>query len=63
MRKPASFVVAAALILAGIAGWAASSNHARVEAATQASVDPMQIMTLATALPAESWFDFSVALD
>jgi hypothetical protein len=51
MRKISSFA-AAALILAGLGGWIASTTHARVEApVTAVSIDPSQIMKNAHDLP------------
>jgi hypothetical protein len=57
------FAVAAALLLAGIAGWIASSTHARVNAATDLRVDPMQIMAQARGLPTEQFVDLSVTFE
>ena len=52
MRKIGLLAVAAAFIVAGIAEWAASTTHARVEAAIEdRRIDPFQIMLNARDLP------------
>jgi hypothetical protein len=60
MRKTGLFAVAAALILAGIGGWAASNTQARVATATSVGINPLQIMTNAGHLPTEHYQDFSM---
>ena len=55
------FAIAAALVLAGVAGWIASATHARVNADVR--VDPMQIMAQARDLPTERFVDLSVAFE
>jgi hypothetical protein len=46
MRKISGFAIAAALVVAGIAGWATSSTHARVDAAaTGPRIDPIELTT------------------
>ncbi len=60
MRKISGFAIAAALILAGIAGWAASTTHARVDAAvTGARIDPIGLTTTA-GLSVEEYEDYSL---
>ena len=63
MRKITLFAVAAALIAAGIAGWAASNTQARVATASVGGVDPFHMMTNATHLPTEHYKDFSMVFD
>ena len=53
-----SFVVAA-LILAGVGAWAASTTQARVATPTLESVDPLQMMTNAKNLPHEDFVDYT----
>jgi hypothetical protein len=61
MRKIGLFAVAAALALAGIGAWAASSGHARVDVAAEANgIDPSQIMLHARDLPIEEFVDYSL---
>jgi|EndMetStandDraft_3_1072993.scaffolds.fasta_scaffold60399_4 hypothetical protein len=60
MRKTGLFAVVAALILAGIGGWATSNTQARVATATVGGIDPFLIMTNAKDLPAEHYRDFSM---
>jgi hypothetical protein len=50
---------AAALILAGVAGWAVSNTQARVAAAATVQIDPFKVMTSATQLPTEHFADYS----
>jgi hypothetical protein len=57
MRKVCPFAVAAALILAGVAGWVGSATYARVHAPVAAAVDPSQIMLSAKDLPATEFVD------
>ncbi len=57
------FAIAAALVLAGVAGWIASATHARDSAATDVRVDPMQIMAQARDLPTERFVDLSVTFE
>jgi hypothetical protein len=59
MRKTGLFAVAAALILAGIGGWAASNTQARVATASIA-INPFHMMTHAKHLPMEHYQDFSM---
>ena len=65
MRKTKVFVVAAAaaLILAGIGGWASSAvNAGRTAAATpiHVQIDPFQEMVKAKGLPASHYQDYSL---
>jgi hypothetical protein len=60
MRKIS--LLAAALILAGVGVWVASSTHARVDAPIDVRVDridPSQMMTRARDLPTEHYDDYS----
>ena len=58
MRNISGFAVAAALILAGIAGWTASTT--KVDAAvTGARIDPIALTTSA-GLPGEHYTDYSL---
>lgn len=63
MRKTTSFAIAGALILAGIAGWAATSTQARVVAPSPDAINPLQIMLSATQLPVQHYKDYSVVFD
>jgi hypothetical protein len=49
--------VAAALILAGVAGWPVSDTQARAPGMVQ--IDPFTMMTSATQLPSEHFADYS----
>jgi hypothetical protein len=51
----------AAVILACVGAWLASSTHAGVDAAVQARIDPMRIMAEARNLPVEVFVDLSTA--
>ena len=59
MRKTKSIVVATALLIAAVAGWAASTTDAHVAAGTDVRIAPLQIMMNTTRLPAEHYGDFS----
>jgi hypothetical protein len=60
MRKISLFAVAAALILAGVGSWAASTTQARVDTPPGPGVDTLQLMMMnATDLPTEHWVDYS----
>ena len=63
MRKTGLFAVAAALILAGIGGWAASNTQARVATATSIGINPFQMMTNAKHPPTEHYQDFSMVFN
>jgi hypothetical protein len=49
--------IAAALILAGVAGWPVSDTQARAPGTVQ--IDPFKVMTSATQLPTEHFADYS----
>jgi len=51
--------IAAAVGLAVVGGWVASTTHARFDAATDVRIDPFLTMTHAVALPTEHIVDFS----
>jgi hypothetical protein len=61
MRKIALFAVSAAVILAGIGAWAASTTKARVIApiGVEAAIDPFQLMMNSKELPVEEFTDYS----
>jgi hypothetical protein len=63
MRKITLFAVPAAVILAGIGAWAASTTHARLETAPEVSLDPFQFMMNSKELPVEEFTDFSLVFD
>ena len=59
MRKIGLLAIAA-LMLAGVGGWVASTTHARVEAPIAAGgIDPSQISINARDLPIEEFVDYS----
>ena len=60
MRKTGLFAVAAALILTGIGGWAASNTQARVATASSIGINPFHMMTNAKHLPTQHYQDFSM---
>jgi hypothetical protein len=64
MRK-FSFFAATALVLAGFAGWIASTTQARVAApiVSGPQISAMQMMTTAVNLPAEHFVDYSLIYD
>ena len=51
--------IAAALILAGAAGWAVSGSQARVPSPTTVQIDTISVMTSAKNLPTEHFDDYS----
>jgi hypothetical protein len=64
MRKVYLFAAAAAFILAGVGGWAASTTYARVDAPmTSVTIDTIQLTKIAGNLPAEEFRDYSVVFD
>lgn len=63
MRKINLLAVAAALIVAGVGGWIASTPHAGVTAPKGSPVDPLHIMTNAKELSSVRYQDFSVVFD
>jgi hypothetical protein len=60
MRKIALFAVPAAVILAGIGAWAASTTQARLETAPEVRIDPFQLMMNSKELPVEEFVDYSL---
>ena len=56
-------LIAGALILAGVAGWAATGTQARIVTPAGDGIDPMQIMMSGKGLPAEHYRDFSVVFE
>ena len=64
MRK-FGFFAATALVLAGFAGWIASTSQARVAAPTVSApqINAMQMMTTAVNLPAEHFADYSLVYE
>jgi hypothetical protein len=61
MRKTGLFAAsAAALILASIAGWAASGTQARVASPATVQIDPFKMMTNPMQLPTEHFADYSL---
>ena len=63
MRKTKSFAIAAALILAGVAGWAAMTTQARVATPTGVTIDPTQITMNAAPLSEEHYVDYSLVFN
>jgi hypothetical protein len=61
MRKIGLLAVAAALTLAGVGAWVATTTQARVIApiGVKATIDPLQMMTNARGLPTEEFIDYS----
>ena len=56
MRKISLFAIAAAFILAGIAGWVTSTIGARgVNSTTGGQIDTLQLMTTAKDLPTHQY--------
>ena len=64
MGKTALFATtAAAVILAGIGGWAASNAHARSATSIDVLIDPFKMMTGTTPLPTEHFDDSSLVFN
>jgi hypothetical protein len=61
MRKIGLVAAAAALIVAGVGAWVATTSQARVIApiGVKAAIDPLQIMMTARNLPTEEFVDYS----
>jgi hypothetical protein len=61
MRKIGLFAVAAALMVASVGAWVATTTQARVIApiGVRAAIDPLQIMMNARQLPTEEFIDYS----
>jgi hypothetical protein len=59
--KIALFAIPAAVILAGIGAWVATTTQARVVApiGATAAIDPIQLMINAKELPTEEFVDYS----
>jgi hypothetical protein len=63
MRK-FGFFATTALVLAGFAGWIASTSQARVAAPmVSTQINAMQMMTAAVTLPAEHFADYSLVYE
>jgi hypothetical protein len=62
MRKIGLFAVAAALSLAAVGGWVASSTQARLDAPRDIRIDP-SLMTPVEALRVQQVVDFSVVFE
>ena len=58
-----SFVVATALMLAGIGVWAASTTEARIDVPAGAQVSPSQLTMGARNLPVAHYDDYSVVFN
>ena len=56
-------VAAAALILAGVGGWAASNTQARVALPIGAQIDTFQMAINAKNLPTQKYDDYSVVFN
>jgi len=64
MRKTTFFATAAAaLILAGVGGWVASTPQARVIAPAGVQVDPLQMMISAKDMPIQHFHDLTFVFD
>jgi len=63
MRKIALFAVPAAVILAGIGAWTASTTQARLETAPQVRIDPFQLMMNSKELPVGEFTDYSLVFN
>jgi hypothetical protein len=59
MRKIVFLAAAAAVSLAGVGAWLASSTHARVVPTADVRIDPMWIMAQARDIPVELVVDLS----
>jgi hypothetical protein len=61
MRKIGLVAVAAALLVAGVGAWVATTTQARVIApiGVRAAIDPLQIMMNARDLTTEEFIDYS----
>jgi hypothetical protein len=63
MRRISLFAAVAALMLAGIGVWAASTTQARVDIPVQARLDPLQLMVNGPDLPTEHYVDYSLVFE
>ena len=59
MRKISLFAVAAALTVAGVGGWAASTTKARVAPSIGPGIEPFKLMMNAKELPAVEFVDYT----
>ena len=61
MRKIGLFAAAAALIVAGVGAWVATTTQARVIApiGVRAAIEPLQLMMNAKQVPPEEFVDYS----
>jgi hypothetical protein len=59
MSKTSLFVIAAAALILGLGGWAASTPHARVAAFKGLQVDTIQSAVNARTLPTQHYDDYS----
>jgi hypothetical protein len=59
MRKISLFAVAAALIVAGVGGWVASTTNARVAPSIGPGIEPFQLMMNAKELPIVEFVDYT----
>jgi hypothetical protein len=59
MGKTLFAISTATLMVAFVAGWAASDSHARVAQAATVQVDTFQMMISAKQMPAEHFADFT----
>ena len=63
MRNTTFFATAAALILAGVAGWAVTNTQAKIVTPAGDGIDPMQIMMSGKEVPSAHYRDFSVVFE
>jgi hypothetical protein len=63
MRKIGLIAAAAAVILAGVGGWATSTTKARVPHSAANGVEPFQLMTNAKRLPTANLVDYTFVFD
>jgi hypothetical protein len=63
MRKNAWYVVAVGLSVGAVAGWVATSTHARLEAPNEGPIDPIAIMARGDVLEAQPVVDFSFVFE
>jgi hypothetical protein len=59
MRKIGLFTMTAALILAGVGAWAASTHRTPADTSAGVRLDPSQMMVNAKALPIEDFVDYT----
>jgi hypothetical protein len=63
MRRIALFAVPAAVMLAGIGAWAASTTQARLETAPEVRIDPFQLMMNSKEPHVEEFTDHSLVFN